>query len=177
MWFEHRKRAGKETGAHEPSETRETSADAAQLVAETEAFLSGEVLCRFLRSGHVAPGWAWLNAFAHGDLGCIRQVRRLCTEESATLADAQEEAWTVSDPLENSWREVAVKQEAWRSAERVLADELLKLVDDDNEMLRRIQACALLPLELQLLDFKGRDALSPFELVQSTRAALRSILS
>lgn len=147
------------------------------LTLASSSRMFGEVVCQFLRSGHVAPGWAWLNAFAHGDLGCIRQVRRLCTEELAALADAQEEAWTVSDPLENSGREAAVKQEAWRSAERVLADELLELVDDDNEILRRIQACALLSLELQLLDSKGRDALSLFELVQSTRAALRSILS
>ena len=177
MWFERRSRAHKESETPGPSQTEESSAAIAELVSETEAFLSGDALSLFQRSGRVAPAWAWLNALAHGDLDCIRRVRKVCTKESAALSDLQEEAWTVSDPLEDSWREVAMRQEDWRSAERVLTDELLELVEDDSEMLRRIQESALLPLELQMLDPEGRDALSPFELVQSTRAALRSILS
>jgi hypothetical protein len=177
MWFERRSRADNESETPESNQIEESSAELAELVSETEAFLSGDALSLFQRSGRVAPAWAWLNALAHGDLDCIRRVRKMCTEESAALADAQEEAWAVSDPLEDSWREVAMRREAWRSAERVLADELLELVEDDSEMLRRIQASAILPLELQIFDSEGRDALSPFELVQSTRAALRSILS
>ena len=62
MWFGHRK-----GGAH-AKRAQGPIADAAQLVAEAEAFLSGDILSHLQRSGRSIPDWAWLNALAHGDL-------------------------------------------------------------------------------------------------------------
>ena len=169
MWFGLRNRREREPG------TRLVD-DATELIAETEAFLSGDILSHLQHSGRAIPGWAWLNAFVHGDLSRIRQVRSSCAEESVASAGLQEEAWMLSDPVEDSWRAENLAREAWRSAERVLADELLELVEEDDELLCRVQALALVPLELQLLDSNSHEELSPFELVRSTRAALRSLL-
>jgi hypothetical protein len=129
-----------------------------RLIADTEAFLSGDYADHLRRCSAVVPGWARLNSFAHGDLERLRQVERAFTApRSAAVAD---------------WIE-----ETWRTAQQVLANELLELVDNDPEMLSRLQHTVLVPLELQLMHTEAESGLTAFELVQSTRAALRSTIS
>jgi hypothetical protein len=64
--------------------------------------------------------------------------------------------------------------EEWGIARRVLADELLELVAGDAEMLAHLQEIVLVPLEFLLMH---EDDLNAFDLVQFTRAALRSSIS
>jgi hypothetical protein len=165
MWFGHR------LGKTAPD------SDAVRLIAETETFLLGDVLEHLQRSGGTIPGWAWLNVFAHGDLRRIRYARHSCSAHEAEILSWQEEVWIVRDPIEDFWREANRALETWWSAERILADEILELVDEDDEALSLVQQRALVPLELRWLNAREDEAPSPYELVQSTRAALRSIMS
>jgi hypothetical protein len=147
MWFGQRKGEG-----------RPLLAVSSRLIADTEAFLSGDYADHLRRCCDVVPGWARLNSFAHGDLERLRQVERpFAAPRSAAVAE---------------WIE-----ETWRSAQRVLASELLELVDNDPEMLSRVQHTVLVPLELQLMHTEAESGLTAFELVQATRAALRSTIS
>jgi hypothetical protein len=66
---------------------------------------------------------------------------------------------------------------AWRNAERVLANELLELVENDPDVLSRVQQTVLVPLEFELMRTAAERGLTAFELVQSTRTALRSSIS
>jgi hypothetical protein len=81
-------------------------------------------------SGRTIPGWAWLNVFADGDLRRIRHVRRSCSAFEAEISSWHEEAWILRDPIEDSWREANMALEKWWSAERVIADEILELVEE-----------------------------------------------
>ena len=94
MWFGRRK-----------NQSRSTVEAGDQLIADIEAFLSGDYADHVQRRGDRVPGWAWLNRFAHGDLLSVLQVRR------ATLTAGSAPA-----------RET---EEAWRSAQQILASELL----------------------------------------------------
>jgi hypothetical protein len=104
--------------------------------------------------GNSVPAWSWLNAFAHGDLNSLKELRS-SLGGSVTLAVDDEER-------------------SWKSAQRVLADELFGLVKGDADLLLRIQQRALVPLELQLLRTEAERGLTARGLVQATRAALRS---
>jgi hypothetical protein len=154
-----------------------TSDEVERLLVEAEAFLSGDLLRHLEGRASAIPGWAWANAIAHGDIRRIREVQRACVEQLAALNDWSIQAWILPDPLEDSWR-VAMTQEAtWRSAQRVLADEVLRLVGDDREVLGYLQQKALVPLELRLMERESRDGLTAPDLVVATRSALRSIMS
>jgi hypothetical protein len=154
-----------------------TPDEVVRLLIETEAFLSGEFLRHLEGRGSAIPGWAWVNALAHGDLRRIRQVRRAGVEQSAALRNWSIEAWTVAEPLEDSWRIARAQEEAWRRAQRVLAEEVLHLVGNDREVLGYLQQTALVPLELHLMERESRGSLSPSDLVIATRSALRSVMS
>lgn len=148
-----------------------------QLIVETEAFLSGRILTYLRRAGCPVPGWARLNAFAHGDFHRIQQVRRTCDANPGLPNGWQGEVWAVPDPLEDSWRAGLLEEDAWRRAERVLVDEILALADGDLEKLHCIQRRTLVPLELRLIEMEAREGLTAFDLVRCTRAALRSSTS
>jgi hypothetical protein len=45
-----------------------------RLVADSEAFLSGDYASHLRRQGELVPGWAWLNVIAHGDLEDLRRA-------------------------------------------------------------------------------------------------------
>ena len=131
--------------------------ESAQLIAETEAFLAGDYVDHLWRRGMAAPGWAWLNRLAHGDVRSIGKIRRSAAVSSAAWEDSRDAAWT--------------------AAQRVLAMELLDLVNGDPEALFRVQQRALIPLELQLIGAEADSGLTAFELVWSARSALRSSLA
>lgn len=126
----------------------------AALAEETEAFLSGHYVSERLQRKGAVPGWAWLNTLAHG------QFNEICPINDLTVGPSDEdENWTNMQ---------------WKSAQRIIACELLELVDGDSEVLLKLQQRVLVPLELRLIDAEKVKGLSEFELVQSFRAALRS---
>jgi len=128
------------------------TAASSRLIADTEAFLSGDYANHLGRHGDAVPGWAQLNALAHGDLESLwRSLRPPTTRRRATS--------------------VVRIEEAWRSARKLLAGEILELVQSDPGTLSQVQRCVLVPLELQLMH---EGDLTAFELVQSTRSALGS---
>lgn len=123
-----------------------------RLISETEAFMAGELAGRLRRQKATVPGWARLNFLAHGDLQRLRVTRRLgLSRRSTNIAELTEESWG--------------------SAQLVLARELFELVGNDPCLLADVQRRVLVPLELQLME---HESLTAFELVQFTRAALRS---
>lgn len=125
----------------------------ARLVAESEAFLSGTFAREMRVHGDAVPGWARLNLFAHGELAVIEGLHR-----SDGLTPALE----------------AEDEDSWWSAQRALAAELVGLVDGDADLLGRIQQKVLVPLELRLIQVEAVQGLTARDLVQATRAALRS---
>jgi hypothetical protein len=125
-----------------------------RLIADIEAFLSGEYAGHLRRHRDTVPGWAQLNQFAHGDIETLRTARRpLSARRPATFADPSEEAWT--------------------TAHELLAGEIIELVGSDPWLLSHLQRNVLVPLELHLMH---EGDLTAFELVQFTRSALRSTL-
>lgn len=142
MWF------GLRQGKERPS-----MGASSRLIADTEAFLSGEYASHLRRHGDTLPGWAHLNQFAHGDIETLCRARRPPSRRPATFADPP--------------------KEAWRTAHELLAGEILELVGIDPWLLSHLQRNVLVPLEFQLMHQGG---LTAFELVQLTRSALRSTL-
>jgi hypothetical protein len=131
---------------------RQLERASSRLISETEAFMGGELAGRLRRQHANVPGWARLNFLAHGDLQGLRVTRRLAlARRSTTIAELTEESWG--------------------SAQLVLARELFELVGNDPHLLADVQRRVLVPLELQLME---HESLTAFELVQFTRAALRS---
>jgi hypothetical protein len=126
----------------------------AVLAQETEAFLSGSYVNQRLHRKGAVPGWAWLNTLAHGELDDIKPLK------GSSFVDYDDVESMMNAP--------------WRSAQRILANELLSFVDDDVESLSHVQQRVLVPLELRLIDTEANRGLSEFELVRSFRAALRS---
>lgn len=125
-----------------------------RLIADTEAFVSGEYARHLRRHRDAVPGWAQLNQFAHGDIETLRRARRPpSARQPATFAHPPEEAW--------------------RTAHELLAGDIIELVGSDPWLLSHLQRNVLVPLELQLM-YEGD--LTAFELVHITRSALRSTL-
>ena len=136
------------------SKRRSLSRDCDRLISDAEAFLSGDYENHVRRHDRRVPGWARLNRFAHGDLRIVRRARRpFAATKSAAFAD---------------WPE-----EAWRSAQRIVASELLALVGDSPGLLLQLQRSVLVPLELELIGAEAKSHLTALELVQVTRLALR----
>jgi hypothetical protein len=142
------------SGWQEGDEERPLVAATARLIADTEAFVLGDYADHLRRHGDMVPGWARMNVLAHGDLERLRRARLpFASRKSALFAKRT--------------------GDGWRSAIRVLSDELIDLVESDSEMLSYVQHCALVPLELELMH---EGDLTAVELVQFTRAALRSMI-
>lgn len=123
------------------------------LAREAEAYLAGRYLALMSQRDGWVPAWAWLNRCAHGDLAILHA---LSGEASAGLS---------------------VVALSWASAERLLAAELLAIVDGEEELLRNLQWRVLIPLEIVLIDREGTEELTPRGLILCVRAALRSLLS
>jgi hypothetical protein len=135
------------------------AAGGADLVADVESFLSGGYANRLRQCGEAVPGWARLNAFAHGD---VKDLVQMCRQRSRPRFVGY-----------SNWPE-----EAWRVTQQVLATEILNLVDGAVETLRRLQRTILVPLELELLNLEAQAAsMTALELLQLTRAALRSSIA
>jgi hypothetical protein len=133
------------------------SAAGSRLIVDAEAFLAGDFVDHLRSQDEIVPGWARLNNLAHGDLQSLRQARRSFIATSSAALD-----WT---------------ETTWRNAERVLANELLEFVENDPDVLTRVQRTVLVPLEFELMRAEAERGLTAFELVQSTRTALRSSIS
>lgn len=101
------------------------------------------------------PGWARLNIFAHGDLEDLELTYRSTTGRGS-IGPAGE------------------TEEAWRTTLAALAGVLIEFVDGDPKMLPHLQRGVLIPLEFELM---AADALTAFELLRCTRAALRSSIA
>lgn len=126
-----------------------------RLTNGAEAFLCGEYATHLHRHGEVVPGWARLNTLAHGDVDSLRRAERsFAVRRPETFAD--------------------LADDSWKTALRVLAREVNQLVGADPDLLVRLQQSALVPLEFRLM---SADALTAYELVQLTRAAVRSSIS
>jgi hypothetical protein len=130
------------------------SADGSLLVAETEAFLSGEYATYLRSRRHGVPGWAWLNSFAHGQLPNLLETQRPPHSLTSVARSRGEDR-------------------AWLQAQSILGRDLLKIVQDDPQRLVLVQQSTLVPLELRLMKREATDGLTAYELVQATRAALR----
>jgi hypothetical protein len=140
---------------HEAKERHPRVSVGSEVVADAEAFLCG-AYCDLLRlAGAPIPGWAQLNALAHGDAKSLRRIRR---------------GNRAKDMLTNgNWSE-----QGWLSARRVLAGEIMAMVDGDPEELSNVQRHILIPLEFRLM--REHD-LTAYGLMQLTRGALRSAFS
>jgi hypothetical protein len=122
-----------------------------RLIADAEAFLSGDYAGHLSRQREAVPAWAWLNVFAHGDLSHVRRARR---------------GFGAREPVEPT----EGTDESWRIAQRILADQLLEIVQGDTVTLSYVQETVLVPLELMLMYERS---LTAFDMVQVARAALR----
>jgi len=140
-----------------PGGNRPHSAAGSRLIGDAEAFLAGDFADHLRGQNEIVPGWARLNNLAHGDLQSLRHARRAFLPTSSMAFD---------------WKETT-----WRNAERVLSDELLELVENHPDVLSRVQRTVLVPLEFELMRTEAERGLTAFELVQSTRTALRSSIS
>jgi hypothetical protein len=123
------------------------------LIAETEAFLSGDYASYLRSRRRGVPGWAWLNSFAHGELTVLRETQRL-THVLASVSG------------------MAGAEKSWVQAQDILRRDLLTIVQDDPHCLKLVQQSILVPLELRLMELEANAGLTAYELVQATRAAL-----
>jgi hypothetical protein len=141
---------GRRAGANQPF-----AAANCRIVADAEAFLSGEYCDRLRRCGATVPYWAQLNPLAHGDIKIIRRIRR----QGATKV----------------WPPYADRaDQMWRMAQRILASDIIELVKSKPDLLSNVQRSVLVPLEFRLMQER---CLTAYELVEFTRDALRSSIS
>lgn len=125
------------------------------IAVEAAAYLHGSLATCRMALGLSVPSWAWLNRCAHGDLACLNALRSSAPEP----VTGEESLLT------------------WLQAERLLVDELMEIVDDDEEFLQRVQGQILLPLEGLLIEKENSEEITAATLVHSVRAALRSSLA
>ena len=134
------------------------SEDASLLITATEAFLSGNYANHLRSHRRDVPGWAWLNAIAHGDLANVRETQRL-THVLPSVSG------------------IVGVERSWVYAQDVLRRDLLTIVQGDQRRLKLLQLSILVPLELRLMELETKTHLTAYELVQATRAALRPRLT
>jgi hypothetical protein len=122
---------------------RRSDPDAAALVEECEAFLSGTYVELCEARGEPVPVWAWMNLLAHG------------TEDQLRAAMIQHPS-----------------AGRWRHARGFLAGELLDRVDAAQLLLPEFQAGVLVPLELEMLECADANRWQPGRLVSGLLDAL-----
>jgi hypothetical protein len=118
-----------------------------QLVADCEAFLSGQLAERVEMQAVRVPVWAWTNLLAHGTEGDLRSECTTAHKRRNTLADE------------------------WRDARAYLAGEVLQLSDHQSS-LSEMQHAVLVPLELDLASCVGTEGWGPCQWVASVEEAL-----
>jgi hypothetical protein len=119
---------------------------AAQLVDDTEAFLSGRLVERAEAHGDFVPVWAWTNLLAHG-----------------SEKDLRAEVAMGLPRLDRAMRQ-------WREARAYLATEVLRQAE--HRSLGDVQEAVLMPLELDLASRSEVDRWSPGRWVQAVERAL-----
>jgi hypothetical protein len=102
------------------------------LADEVEAYLFGKTVDHLATRHRPVPAWAAVNRLAHGTRADLLRV----------AAGAVVEDHTVHPTIENR---------PWAAAERFVAGHLLALAPTEDE-LREVQATALVPLELDLIE-------------------------
>lgn len=127
-------RAGRASASVAP-DPKPVAPEADLLADDCEAFLAGRYVERLAASWRAIPEWAWLNSVAHGTVDELREV-------------AAGSRWVGSASLGGT--------RVWCEATAYLAGELLAHTGDDPHALSRIQASALVPLELELAS-QGHD--------------------
>lgn len=130
------------------------TSDGSVLIADIEAFLSGDYATYLRCRRREVPGWAWLNSFAHGELTTLREAQR-------------------SMPPLGAPTRLAGAEKAWFQAQSIVGRDLLRIVQDDPQRLTLVQQSILVPLELRLMELESDAGLTAYDLVQATRAALR----
>ena len=99
------------------------------VVAGAEAFLRGTSARHLRRQGRDVPGWAWLNALAHGDTFRIVEIASGCGPD-------------------RSWR---AGSRRWKQALTFIASQMLESSGGRPSRLAEIQAGVLQPLEERML--------------------------
>ncbi|HTW99834.1 MAG TPA: hypothetical protein VMD59_13715 [Acidimicrobiales bacterium] len=135
------------TESRQRHEARERAA-VKELLRETEAFLAGTYAGEIGQRPPL-PAWAAVNALAHGSLGTLRGI----AGSKADLAAVPDGG----------------------TAARLLAREVLNIVEDDEALLRVLQSAVLRPLELELIARSELGRLSAYEVVTTVRNALRAV--
>jgi hypothetical protein len=131
-----------------------THKEPSSVVSAVQSYLDGCYASYVVSHGQLVPSWAWLNRCAHGDLATVRSIPEA---EPPSLGRVATCSWT------------------W--AEYILAKDLLAVVEDDEELLSRIQRQVLIPLEMALIERSKSEVLTAASLVFSVRAAIRSCLT
>lgn len=118
----------------------------AALADEVVAFLAGRLVAHYAAAGRVAPGWAAINRVAHAD-----RTELLGVVASCAPADSQRAATT----------------------ERLLATRVLDRAPT-AVALHRLQADALIPMELRLIELSDKRPLGADEVLNAALAVLDS---
>lgn len=150
-----------------PWRQMEDRVDRARLVRETEAFLAGKT------PGVVGPrdsarSWQWVNAFAHADLHTLRRIRSGRHERGERVPGHCAGLKPSNGAAAQAFDEEARR----RNSQRLLANELLRLVGRDEALLRQLQRSVFIPLELDLLRESSSRSVDPMELIRVVRSAL-----
>lgn len=123
------------------------SVAANQLIAESEAYLAGDLAELYQHRDGYVPVWAWTNLLAHGDEARLRRAYQ-----------AEQD------------RNIGVEQR-WLAARSYVAGEVLALADQEGS-LRLVQQQVLIDVELDLSMRSLVDDWSPEGWVGTVMAAL-----
>lgn len=93
------------------------------LVDECEAYVAGRFQGYLEANGKPAPGWAWINSIAHGDLKAVLELAQATDRSGGPQA-------AVTD----------------------LAKQVLRIIDRGHETLQDLQLRVLIPLESALIE-------------------------
>jgi hypothetical protein len=120
-----------------------------ELVAECEAFFSGQYAQYLDNENRPIPVWAWLNVLAHG------------SEDDIT-------ALAAGEPPRRTFPETAV----WHQALAFLAQELMSQAARRGRPVADLQCSTLVPLELELAGRRAPSSVEPAMFVSSVLSAL-----
>lgn len=131
---------------------RRRRAEERALVAETEAFLEGDLAERLEASAGYVPAWAWTNRLAHASEG------QLAAEQGAVLQTE------------------AASRGKWRQARAYLAGEVLRAAALYGS-LAELQRDVLVPLEIELSRKYGPRGCRLADWVATVEVALRQAVA
>jgi len=137
MWHRHRHRDAKQvpqisaggTGHRAPRRPMAAS----QLIAESEAFVSGQLAELYERRDGYVPVWTWTNLLAHGSEQMLRDAYGANEDRSVD------------------------HEHPWRAARSYLAGEVLHLAEQVGS-LEQVQREALRPIELELASWMSAES-------------------